>query len=171
MRRVPRKFVAFSLVLAVSLFGAQNSWAATKKKPPVKNSLSIELVSENLDWRTSPGATETAAKIASTCGNWWGGKLSFKDGTQVRIKNESDKLIGIGKLAWKVTEVKDTHLIDPNQTPANSPKRYIGVCVFTSTVKNLAKSQMYQVLIGSQDAGVYEFSELVATKWKLTLSQ
>jgi|688.fasta_scaffold829866_1 hypothetical protein len=134
---------------------------------PKTYSLSITIVGP-YNWRSLAG-TEAEARNPREC--YAGQYAVLSSGATVRIKNSSNKILGAGKTSWKVVEVTDsfdTEYSDPSD--ATSTVRYKGTCVLTTKISKLPKSSFYQIQVGSKDAGVYEFAELVADKWKLVLT-
>lgn len=112
------------------------------------------------DW-SSLAETEAQARKTSEC---YAGKYSkLNSGAVLKITNQSGKLLAIGKTAWKVIEVTD-------QGADYGSVRYEGLCALVTTVKKLPKADIYQFMLGTVDAGAYTFQELVADKWKVSLS-
>lgn len=147
-------------MLAVILTLASISSAAPPASAAAKTyTLSFLVVSS--DW-TTLAATEADARKTSSC---YPGKYSKLDsGATLRITNQNGKLLAIGKTVWKVIEVTDS---GDDDYPSI---RYEGLCALVATVKKLAKANIYELKLGTVDAGAYTFQELVADKWKVRLS-
>lgn len=82
--------------------------------------------------------------------------------TILKILDESDKLLAIGKTVWKVTNVTDRG--------AEQYLRYLGQCALVTTISKLPDATFYQFKLGSFDAGTYTLQELVQDKWRLNLT-
>ena len=106
------------------------------------------------DW-TSLADNELDAGKPSQCYAGQYSKLSA--GAILKVTNENGKLLAIGKTVWKITEVID-------QGEEYESVRYQGTCILYTTVKKLPKAKIYQLNLGSVDAGAYTFEEMVADK-------
>ena len=120
----------------------------------------LSFVVASMDW-TSLADNEAAARKTSKC---YPGKYSkLNSGAILKITNQNGKLLAIGKTVWKVIDVTD-------QGEDYGSVRYEGLCALVTTVKKLPKADIYQLMLGTVDAGAYTFQELVADKWKVSLS-
>ena len=150
-----RKVILFliSVGVAVSGFSITTAQAASKTY-----NLSFSVISS--DWSSLADNENDAAK-PSEC---YAGKYSrLNSGAILKVTNQNGKLLAIGKTVWKVIEVTD-------QGADYESVRYEGTCALVTTVKKLPKADIYQLMLGTVDAGAYTFKELVADKWMVILT-
>lgn len=91
-------------------------------------------------------------------------KMTFTKSSKVKVVNESGKVVGLGSLSTLVWKKAGTDL------DADGFEYPLGNCIFSTKIK-LKKADFYSIQIGGiNEAYDVAFSELVADKWKLTLT-
>ena len=144
-----------SLIILVLAFSGLGTTSASAAK-----TYTLKFGVASYNWH-SLADNEAEANRTSECYAGQYSKLSA--GAILKVTNENGKLLAIGKTAWKITEVTD-------QGEDYGSVRYQGTCILYTTIKKLPKAQIYQLNLGSVDAGAYTFQEMVADKWELLLS-
>lgn len=151
-----KKGIGFLAVIIV----LTNVYVAPPASAAPKKTYTLSFLVASMDW-TSLAYNEADARKPSSC---YPGKYSkLTSGAILKITNQNGKLLAIGKTVWKVIEVTD-------QLRGDGELYYEGLCALVTTVKKLPKAEIYQLMLGTVDAGAYTFQELVADKWKVSLS-
>jgi hypothetical protein len=158
-RRLTAVVICLLVALNPSFIGTSQAQAKAKA-----NTLKVTITAGDSWFKTAE--TESEVKRTVDCGRSYKfGDSKLSQGQSVKISNESGKQIGLGKTVWKVRDVEDR--LD---FWGEGVMRFGALCVLEVTVKNLKKAEMYQIMIGTFDAGAYSYEEMVQDKWKLTLT-
>lgn len=111
------------------------------------------------------GATSQEAKTSCYSGQY----SRLDDGTRVTVKSGSGRILATGKLKWRVLEVIDKHLTDPEYYAEDDIIRFEASCQLYASI-TLPKSSFYAFKFGSVDGGTYSFAEMKSDKWFLGLT-
>lgn len=91
-------------------------------------------------------------------------KMTITKSSKVKVVNESGKVVGLGSLSTLVWKKAGTDL------DADGVEYPLGNCIFSTKIK-LKKADFYSIQITGLSGGYdISFSDLVADKWKLTLT-
>ena len=139
--------------LILSHFNIQSAHAATYKLT-VNIKVSSVLFSED--------TVEDAVSVCKIGKNRFNDFI-FKLGSTIKVLNESDKTVGLGK----ITSASFVREDDPGLL-GNQNGYLMGYCAFKGVVK-VKKADFYSILIDGRGGAEFDFSDLKTAKWKINL--
>jgi len=156
-------YILMSLVLASTAFNAPAASAASTY------TLTLSVYESDGFMGLFSDETQTPAGGAKKCHRgFFSGypmkKMTISKSSKVKVLNESEKVVGLGSLSTVTWKKAGTDL------DADGVEYPLGNCIFSTKLK-VKKADFYSIRItGVTEAYDVSFSDLVADKWKLTLT-